>query len=241
MSMAFTPVDDLSPETLEVETPRDDGHAEGAEADVEGEYEEYEEDYDDEANLFEFAEPPPHSVAARVFIPHGSRRRHKCLVSYNMATEEQKKLVFHRLRRADRDEPLGYGVFAGQPCHELWVDGVLVGLATSHVYGWRSEDDASIRVSLEAIFMKPRFRGRGFTGILIGCMADEAFQQILTCMMQEKAKGIERFEVITEAELLNEGGQVAVQALGEAIEIHCISAAICLGVEVESQTYDDGF
>lgn len=198
-------------------------------------------DDDDDDGDLAFADRPPHAIMVMQHQPYDASGHHNCLVSYAMATEDQKKHLFYRLRRKGRDEPLDYSSFKGCPCHELWVDRELVGLAQFTLFGFRLEREVYITLQLEGIFLKPRFREQGFTGLLIRSMADEAFQQILTCIMQEIAKGMTSFKVTTEADLYSFGGQAAVLALGEVIEDNCECAALSLGTSIECETISDAF
>lgn len=164
---------------------------------------------------------------------------YRIVVSYGMATEDQKRAIFPK-RRAKTDV-LTHKVFDGQKCYELWVDGDLVGLCDVSVSGWNRAGSLTLIANLDAVYLKGRFRKKGLLRPFLEVVGWAVNQELMTYVMRAAQAGTTAFEVTVEADLYSLGGQAAVRILGDQMLVGLENAADCAGLPIEVQIIDDAW
>mgnify|MGYP005818529301 CR=1 FL=1 len=139
--------------------------------------------------------------------------------SFGMSTEEQKAGLFPKSGRG-KDEPLTRSSFKGQYFYEAWIGkGQLVGLCEISVSGTRFTDDTHMTLTLQAIYVKPRFRRKGICRGLCELGAEREFERILTVVLSAPDRDQRAFKLNADAELHSEGGQAAIQEICSNLEL----------------------
>jgi len=129
--------------------------------------------------------------------------------SYGMSSESQKAALFQRQRRAG--EPLDRTSFKSNYLYEAWADkDLLVGLCDIRLHGTRFLGDTWMKLSLEAIYVKPRYRRKGICQGLCDIAVENEFQRMLTEMLSAPDREKRQFKLSAEAELHSLGGHAAI-------------------------------
>lgn len=160
-------------------------------------------------------------------------------ISYAMATDAQKIEAFPK--RQPRDEPLGPTRFTGKECFELWVAGKVIGLCSAHLIGVKTANDIYYYLTLNGIYIKRRWRAKGYLPVLLLEVSRSAFQGLATNLLQGRREGISDFRLQVYAELHSYGGQNAVRCLGYEVDAMLTEFSAAAGITVNYELIDDAW
>ncbi|UXH55993.1 GNAT family N-acetyltransferase [Pseudomonas qingdaonensis] len=158
-------------------------------------------------------------------------------ISYGMATEEQIAALFTPFGRP-KGEPVGSENFNGRYCYEAWIGKKLVGICSLQLSGAKYKDNTVMSLSLEAIYVKPRYRGKGIARELCEYSSGLEFERILTFILSDSEYKSREYLVFAGAELLSRGGQSAIINICEEIEADAerLSEVHGVNIRVDSDT-----
>ncbi|MEX6780224.1 hypothetical protein [Pseudomonas aeruginosa] len=163
----------------------------------------------------------------------------RMLMSFGIATSEQKDAIFPRRRPAT--EALSRDAFGEDKCYELWIDSGLIGLCAVSVFGWLAGDVVTLNVKLDAIYLKSKFRKKGLLRPFLEVVGFTVCQELVTYIMREVQAGRSSAEVTVEADLESEGGQASVVILGQEIDISLERASDCTGIPLKLSVIDNAW
>lgn len=161
------------------------------------------------------------------------------MITYGKATEDQKKAVFPN--RRSRTEPLWRHNFSGTVCFELWNKGKLVGLCTLMLGGIKAPNFCNLTLTLNAIYIRPRYRNKGYMNPFLDEVARAATVKIQNVLYQAAQEGAKELAVEISAELHSLGGQAAICYLGMSVEEPLLWFTEATGVGVDITLITDAW
>lgn len=161
------------------------------------------------------------------------------LMSYGIATTEQKVEIFPKHRPAT--EVLSFSSFGDGKCYELWIKSCLIGLCDVSVLGWLADDVVVLNVELNAIYLKSKFRKKGLLTPFLEVVGHSVCQELVTYIIRGTQAGRSSAEVTVEADLDSEGGQASIVILGEQIAMGLERASDCMGFPLKLTVVDDAW
>lgn len=194
-----------------------------------------EEDYPD----IDILDMPPRYLDWGTHDPFDLGNGKQLLVSYGIATTEQKVAIFPKRRPAT--EVLSFSSFGDEKCYELWMKGCLIGLCDVLLFGWLADDAVVLYVKLNAIYLKSRFRKKGLVTPFLEVIGHSVCQELVTYIMRETQAGRSTADVTVEADLDSEGGQASIVILGEQITRGLERASDCTGFGLKLTVIDDAW
>lgn len=198
-----------------------------------------EDDIEEECPDINILDMPPRYLDWGAHDPFYLGNGKRLLMSYGIATTEQKVAIFPKRRPAT--EALTFSSFGDGKCYELWTKECLIGLCDVLVFGWLVGDRVMLNVKLEAIYLKSRFRKKGLVTPFLEVVGHSVCQELVTYIIREAQAGRSPAEVTVEADLESEGGHASIVFLGEQIAMGLERASDCTGFSIKLSVIDDAW